>query len=182
MGTLKLRAAVAQQTAGQPDAALWVNCTVESIAMVADLARSWLIRSAPVAAAQAVVRPLLALESTIIAHGMPYPENVRTAREVEALIRDLGAEPATIALIGGRKRARHHGGRRPQIHPALPRVGARIDNRHRPLDHVQHRQIGRRADLQRAVFRDAANHAHRRDRGHTVFNLLKPPIHSVSGL
>jgi pseudouridine-5'-phosphate glycosidase len=46
----------------------------------------------------------VALESTIIAHGMPYPENVRTAREVEALIRDLGAEPATIALIGGRIR------------------------------------------------------------------------------
>lgn len=46
----------------------------------------------------------MALESTIIAHGMPYPENVRTAREVEALIRDLGAEPATIALIGGRIR------------------------------------------------------------------------------
>jgi pseudouridine-5'-phosphate glycosidase len=46
----------------------------------------------------------VALESTIIAHGMPYPENVRTAREVEAVIRDLGAEPATIALIGGRIR------------------------------------------------------------------------------
>lgn len=51
--------------------------------------------------AQAAGRPLVALESTIVAHGMPYPENVRTAREVEALIRDLGAEPATIALIGG---------------------------------------------------------------------------------
>ncbi|WP_439669276.1 Pseudouridine-5'-phosphate glycosidase (pseudoU degradation) [Cupriavidus necator] len=72
--------------------------------MVADLARSWLTFSAPVAAAQAAGRPLVALESTIIAHGMPYPENVRTAREVEALIRDLGAEPATIALIGGRIR------------------------------------------------------------------------------
>ncbi len=72
--------------------------------MVADLAHSWLTRSAPVAAAQADGRPLVALESTIIAHGMPYPENVRTAREVEALIRDLGAEPATIALIGGRIR------------------------------------------------------------------------------
>src|SRR5438093_7194313 len=82
----------------------WVNHTVESIAMVADLAHSWLIRSAPVAAAQAAGRPLVALESTIIAHGMPYPENVRTAREVEALIRDLGAEPAIIALIGGRIR------------------------------------------------------------------------------
>ncbi|WP_233859873.1 pseudouridine-5'-phosphate glycosidase [Paraburkholderia sp. HD33-4] len=72
--------------------------------MAADLARSWLTCSAPVAAAQASGRPLVALESTIIAHGMPYPENVRTAREVEALIRDVGAEPATIAVIGGRIR------------------------------------------------------------------------------
>jgi pseudouridine-5'-phosphate glycosidase len=46
----------------------------------------------------------VALESTIIAHGMPYPENVRTAREVEALIRAEGAEPATIAVMGGRIR------------------------------------------------------------------------------
>ncbi|MEO7643192.1 MAG: pseudouridine-5'-phosphate glycosidase [Ramlibacter sp.] len=60
--------------------------------------------SAPVAAARAASRPIVALESTIIAHGMPYPENVQTAREVEALIRGLGAEPATIALIGGRIR------------------------------------------------------------------------------
>jgi len=72
--------------------------------MVANLASSWLTFSAPVAAARAAGRPLVALESTIIAHGMPYPENVRTAREVEAVIRDLGAEPATIALIGGRIR------------------------------------------------------------------------------
>ncbi|TDG06556.1 pseudouridine-5'-phosphate glycosidase [Paraburkholderia guartelaensis] len=72
--------------------------------MVTDLARSWLTYSAPVAAARAAGRPIVALESTIIAHGMPYPENVRTAREVEALIRDAGAEPATIALIGGRIR------------------------------------------------------------------------------
>jgi pseudouridylate synthase len=72
--------------------------------MTVDPARSWLIHSAPVTAAQAAGRPLVALESTIIAHGMPYPENVRTAREVEALIRDMGAEPATVALIGGRIR------------------------------------------------------------------------------
>ncbi|HJS03783.1 MAG TPA: pseudouridine-5'-phosphate glycosidase [Variovorax sp.] len=68
------------------------------------LASSWLALSAPVAAARAAGRPLVALESTIIAHGMPYPENVRTAREVEASIRSLGAEPATIALMGGRIR------------------------------------------------------------------------------
>lgn len=72
--------------------------------MTPDLAHSWINRSAPVAAAQAAGRPVVALESTIIAHGMPYPQNVRTAREVEGVIRDLGAEPATIALIGGRIR------------------------------------------------------------------------------
>jgi pseudouridylate synthase len=72
--------------------------------MTPDLAEPWLVRSAPVLAAQAAGRPLVALESTIIAHGMPYPENVRTAREVEAVIRATGAEPATIALIGGRIR------------------------------------------------------------------------------
>jgi len=72
--------------------------------MASELAQSWLTRSAPVAAAQAAGRPVVALESTIIAHGMPYPENVRTAREVEALIRGMGAEPATIAVIAGRIR------------------------------------------------------------------------------
>lgn len=72
--------------------------------MRADVARSWLAFSAPVAAAQAAGRPVVALESTIIAHGMPYPENVRTAREVEAIIRGLGAEPATIAVMDGRIR------------------------------------------------------------------------------
>lgn len=63
-----------------------------------------LVLSAPVAAARASGRPVVALESTIVAHGMPYPENVRTAREVEALIRAAGAEPATIAVLGGRIR------------------------------------------------------------------------------
>ena len=72
--------------------------------MIDDLASSWVVRSAPVAAAQAAHRPVVALESTIIAHGMPYPENERTARAVEALIRGMGAEPATIAVIGGRIR------------------------------------------------------------------------------
>jgi len=66
--------------------------------------RSWLVHSPAVTAAQAEGRPLVALESTLIAHGMPYPENVRTARDVEGVIRDLGGEPATIAVIGGRIR------------------------------------------------------------------------------
>ena len=48
--------------------------------------------------------PVVALESTIISHGMPYPQNVETAREVEAILRDLGAVPATIAVLDGRPR------------------------------------------------------------------------------
>lgn len=55
-----------------------------------------------VAAALADGRPVVALESTIISHGMPYPENVKTALAVEKIIRDNGAVPATIAIIGGR--------------------------------------------------------------------------------
>lgn len=46
-------------------------------------------------------RPVVALESTIITHGMPYPQNLTMARDVEAAIRDNGATPATIALIDG---------------------------------------------------------------------------------
>ena len=45
--------------------------------------------------------PVVALESTIISHGMPYPQNVRTAVEVETIIRELGATPATIAVLDG---------------------------------------------------------------------------------
>ncbi|MBC5765706.1 pseudouridine-5'-phosphate glycosidase [Ramlibacter albus] len=67
-------------------------------------AKRWLEFSAPVAAARATGRPIVALESTIIAHGMPWPQNVQMAREVEAVIRNLGAEPATIAVLGGRIR------------------------------------------------------------------------------
>lgn len=46
--------------------------------------------------------PVVALESTIISHGMPYPQNVETAQKVEQIIRDNGAIPATIAIIKGR--------------------------------------------------------------------------------
>ncbi len=48
--------------------------------------------------------PVVALESTIISHGMPYPQNVAMATEVEQIIRDGGAVPATIAVLGGRPR------------------------------------------------------------------------------
>ena len=50
-------------------------------------------------------KPVVALESTIISHGMPYPQNVETALNVEKIIRDGGAVPATIAIIGGRLKA-----------------------------------------------------------------------------
>ena len=50
-------------------------------------------------------KPVVALESTIISHGMPYPKNVETALLVEQTIRDNGAVPATIAVIGGRLKA-----------------------------------------------------------------------------
>ena len=50
-------------------------------------------------------KPVVALESTIISHGMPYPQNVETALNVEKIIRENGATPATIAIIGGRLKA-----------------------------------------------------------------------------
>ena len=50
-------------------------------------------------------RPVVALESTIISHGMPYPKNVETALLVEQTLRDNGAVPATIAILGGRLKA-----------------------------------------------------------------------------
>ena len=63
---------------------------------------SFLLFSPEVAAARTAGKPIVALESTIISHGMPYPQNVHTAREVEQVIRDAGAVPATIAIIGGK--------------------------------------------------------------------------------
>ena len=58
-----------------------------------------------VAQAIAEGRPVVALESTIISHGMPYPQNVETALQVEQIVRDNGAVPATIAILGGRLKA-----------------------------------------------------------------------------
>jgi len=63
---------------------------------------SFLLFSPEVAAARTAGKPIVALESTIISHGMPYPQNVHTAREVEQVIRDAGAVPATIAIIDGK--------------------------------------------------------------------------------
>ena len=81
-----------------------------------------------VAAAIAEGRPVVALESTIISHGMPYPQNVQTALAVEQIIRDNGAVPATIAIIGGRLKAglsaeeiEYFGKKGTQIHKASRR-------------------------------------------------------------
>ncbi len=58
--------------------------------------------SAPVRAALEVNRPVVALESTVIAHGLPHPQNIEVALAMEAAIRDEGAVPATIGLFDGR--------------------------------------------------------------------------------
>ena len=57
--------------------------------------------STEVLAAQAAGQPIVALESTIISHGLPRPRNLEVALDVEAIVRDAGAVPATIALIDG---------------------------------------------------------------------------------
>ena len=62
----------------------------------------FLLFSPEVAAARSAGKPIVALESTIISHGMPYPQNVTMAQEVEQVIRDAGAVPATIAIIDGK--------------------------------------------------------------------------------
>ncbi len=64
--------------------------------------KEYLQISAPVQAALAEGRAVIALESTIISHGMPYPQNVETALLCERTARENGAEPATIAVIGGK--------------------------------------------------------------------------------
>ncbi len=62
----------------------------------------WLAIEPEVAAALDAGQPVVALESTIITHGMPWPDNLRTAQRVEATVRDHGATPATIAVMDGR--------------------------------------------------------------------------------
>lgn len=72
------------------------------IKMTPETARPFIDVHAPVAAAIAAGKPVVALESTIITHGMPYPDNSAMAANVEKIISDEGAVPATIAVIGGR--------------------------------------------------------------------------------
>jgi pseudouridylate synthase len=65
------------------------------------LPQAYLSVSAAVSAALAAGQPVVALESTIITHGMPWPQNAATAREVEDIVRAEGAVPATIAILDG---------------------------------------------------------------------------------
>lgn len=69
------------------------------------LSKEFLECSPEVEAALAAGKPVVALESTIISHGMPYPKNVETALAVERVVREQGAVPATIAVIGGKLKA-----------------------------------------------------------------------------
>lgn len=67
--------------------------------------KDYLELSDEVRAAIQADRPVVALESTIISHGMPYPQNMETAVAVEKIVRDAGAVPATIAVIAGKLKA-----------------------------------------------------------------------------
>src|SRR5438876_11742075 len=60
--------------------------------------------SAEVQAAFSSRSPVVALESTVIAHGLPRPQNLETARRLETIVRDAGATPATIAILDGQLR------------------------------------------------------------------------------
>jgi pseudouridine-5'-phosphate glycosidase len=70
--------------------------------MTPESARPFIDVDAPVAAALAAGRPVVALESTIITHGKPYPDNARMAADVEKIVAAEGAAAATIAVIAGR--------------------------------------------------------------------------------
>src|SRR5256714_11665381 len=60
-----------------------------------------IVYGAHVAAARAEGAPIVALETTIVSHGLPRPDNLRVAREIEATVRAHGAVPATIGMLGG---------------------------------------------------------------------------------
>lgn len=93
--------------------------------------------SPEVAEALAVGEPVVALESTIISHGMPYPRNVEMAVEVEAIIRDGGATPATIAVLDG-----------------VPRIGLEREDLHTLATHPDVAKVSLR-DLPYVIARGA---------------------------
>lgn len=86
-------------------------------------------------------RPVVALETTIITHGMPHPTNLETARSVEGIVRDQGAIPATIGIIGGRIKI----GLTPQELEHLAHIG----NANPPAVKVSRRDIGPAIALKR---------------------------------
>jgi pseudouridine-5'-phosphate glycosidase len=86
--------------------------------------------------------PVVALESTIISHGMPYPDNVATAREVEQIIRDNGAVPATIAILDG-----------------IPLIG---------LDDAQLELLGSNENVRKVSIRDLPHVIARKEHGATT--------------
>jgi pseudouridine-5'-phosphate glycosidase len=96
----------------------------------------WLVVSAEVRAALGAGRPVVALESTLIAHGLPFPTNVETALEAEQAVRDAGAVPATVAVWDG-----------------VPTVG---------LSAEQVRQLAQRTGVSKASRRDLATAVARR--------------------
>src|SRR6267142_105600 len=69
------------------------------------MSHSDFLRYSPeVQAAIATNQPIVALESTVIAHGLPRPQNLETARRLEQIVREAGATPATIAILNGQLR------------------------------------------------------------------------------
>jgi pseudouridylate synthase len=84
-------------------------------------------QSSEVAQAQRDAKPIVALESTIIAHGLPRPRNLDVARELEAIVRDQGACPATIAVLDG-----------------TPHIGLEDDELVRVAGSTELRKLGRR--------------------------------------
>jgi pseudouridine-5'-phosphate glycosidase len=98
--------------------------------------------SPEVSEALAAGKPVVALESTIISHGMPYPKNVETAREVEQIVRGGGAVPATIAVLDG-----------------VPRIG---------LDEAQLDVLGSDPDVAKVSIRDLPYVIVRRGHGATT--------------
>ena len=97
----------------------------------------WLTLAPEVAQALTDHRPVVALESTLIAHGLPYPQNLETARALEEIVRAHGAIPATIAVLDG-----------------VPRVGVGEDDLARVARRDKVRKLSRR-DLAIAVAQDA---------------------------
>lgn len=99
----------------------------------AGTAQSSFVIGAEVDAALRRGQPVVALESTIVAHGMPFPQNLRTAREVEAIVRAQGAIPATIAVLGGIP----HIGLTPSQLESIARMGSSVRKvSRRDLPHV----------------------------------------------